>query len=221
MKKVITILVLTAILGGGAVGVTPAPSYAQPMYGYYYPPPPPDPYVAPWVGPNTPWVYYNGDWFLNGILYYFFGPQYGWAPYYAYPPIFIVRPPEWYAPKWIVWYERHPHYWQNFLRVYSYWRGHKHGHRYDRSFYERHHSGQGAGWQEGFRGVKPGRPPEEQKPAPPRVAPREGRPPARVAPPEGRQPGLGGGARETAPKPKKAGPGAPKPEREGPGAALR
>ncbi len=33
-------------------------------------------------------VYYNGDWFLNGILYYFFGPRYGWAPYYAYAPTY-------------------------------------------------------------------------------------------------------------------------------------
>ena len=63
-----------------------------------YQAPPPNAYEQPWVGPNTPWTYYNGDWFLNGILYYFFGPQYGWAPYYAYGPSYIVRPNNWYAP---------------------------------------------------------------------------------------------------------------------------
>ena len=59
---------------------------------------------APYVGPNTPWVYNTGDWFLNGILYYFFGPRYGWAPYYAYPETYVVRPGQWYGPKWQGWY---------------------------------------------------------------------------------------------------------------------
>jgi len=40
--------------------------------------------------------------------------QYGWAPYYAYPPTYIVRPNIWYAPKWNAWYQGHPNYWDNF-----------------------------------------------------------------------------------------------------------
>jgi hypothetical protein len=106
MRKLSFILVLAILLAGGAVTAMSAPSYAQ---GYNYPPPPPDPYATPWVGPNTPWVYYNGDWFLNGILQYFFGNRYGWAPYYAYAPTYIVRPNQWYAPRWNVWYKQNPH----------------------------------------------------------------------------------------------------------------
>ncbi len=72
MKNLTFILVIAIILTGGAVAAMSAPAHAQ--YGYNYPPPPADPYAQPWVGPNTPWVNYNGDWFLNGLLYYFFGP---------------------------------------------------------------------------------------------------------------------------------------------------
>ena len=97
MKKIVFILMTAILLAGGAVAVMSAPSYAQ---DDEYPPSPSDPYAAPWVGPDTPWVYYNGDWFLNGVLYYFYGPDYGWAPYYAYAPNYIVGPETWYAPMW-------------------------------------------------------------------------------------------------------------------------
>ena len=93
MKKLSCILVLAILLATGAVGAMSAPAQAQ---GYIYPAPPPNPYATPWVGPNTPWVYFNGDWFVQGLLYYFFGPQYGWAPYYSYPPTYIERPYNWY-----------------------------------------------------------------------------------------------------------------------------
>ncbi len=109
MKKLITLLMLAILLAGGALAALPAASQAQ-----VYPPPPVRPVATPWVGPNTPWVYYNGDWFLNGVLQYFFGPRYGWAPYYAYPRTYIVRPGNWYAPKWHDWYRAHPAYWNNF-----------------------------------------------------------------------------------------------------------
>jgi len=182
MKKLTFILVIAILLAGGAVAAMSAPSYAQ---GYEYAPPPADIFAQPWVGPNTPWVYYNGDWFLNGILYYFFGPQYGWAPYYSYPPTYIVRPGDWYAPRWLAWYQGNPQYYQQFQQAYPYWRGHREGQRYDQNFYEQHHSGQGGGWQKGFQG-RPAAPaqPGVQRPAPAQVAPREGqRPaPARVAP---------------------------------------
>jgi hypothetical protein len=106
----------------------------------------------PWVGQNTPWTYYNGDWFLNGVLYYFFGPKYGWAPYYSYAPVYVVRPPQWYGPKWNKWYRAHPVYWQNFNRAYPYWRNHRAGYRYNEAFYNQHHHGQGGGWQHGYHG---------------------------------------------------------------------
>ena len=203
MKNLTFILVIAIVLTGGAVAVMSAPAHAQ--YGYNYPPPPGNPYAQPWVGPNTPWVYYNGDWFLNGLLYYFFGPQYGWGPYYAYPPIYIVRPYNWYEPKWRTWYQRNPHYWQNFQQAYPYWGGHREGQRYDQRFYEMHHHGQGAGWQKGFRGAAPKEPPQPGRrgPGPAQVAPPQGpRPaPARVAPPEGPKPGPARVAPPEGPKP--------------------
>jgi hypothetical protein len=153
MKKLALILALAILLGGGAVSAFSGPSHAQ---GYEYPPPPADPYAYPWVGPDTPWVYYNGDWFLNGILYYFFGSLFGWAPYYAYDYSYIVRPYDWYGPMWLGWYSGHPFYWQHFRQAYPYWAGHHEGQRYDRRFYDEHHRGQGGGWQKGFKGVAPG-----------------------------------------------------------------
>jgi hypothetical protein len=172
VRNLILILVIACALTGGAVTAMSTPAHAQ--YGYSYSPPPADPYSHPWVGPNTPWVYYNGDWFLNGLLYYFFGPQYGWAPYYAYPPIYIVRPHTWYEPKWHVWYERNPRYYTNFKRAYPYWVGHREGQRYNLNFYEQHHHGQGGGWQKGFRGVPPKETqPEKRGPGRVEVAPQQ------------------------------------------------
>jgi hypothetical protein len=217
MKKLTFILVLAVILTGGAVGAMSAPSHAQ-VYGY--PPPPPNPYAAPWVGQNTPWVNYNGDWFLNGILYYFFGPQYGWAPYYAYPPTYIVRPYNWYGPRWHAWYVEHPRYYQTFTQKYPYWRGHRYGQRYDQNFYNRYHRAQGEGWQKGFHGRAIERPqPEGRRPGPAQVTPREGpRPgPARVVPPEERRPAP---ARVAPPEGRKPGPAVTHPEGRKPGPAV-
>lgn len=150
VKKLSMILALAILLGGGAVPAMSSPSYAQGIAAYNYPPPPPNIYATPWVGPNTPWVYYNGDWFLNGVLYYFFGKRHGWAPYYAYSPTFIVRPKNWYGSRWNAWYQGHPHYWEGFHKHYPYWHGHRRGHHYDRKFYEKHHHGHGKGWHKGF-----------------------------------------------------------------------
>jgi len=153
MKKVSILLVLALLVTGGALGITSLPSQAQ----FHRPPPGPPPATTalppqPWVGQNTPWTYYNGDWFLNGVLYYFFGPKYGWAPYYAYAPTYIVRPGKWYGPNWNKWYRAHPVYWQNFNRTYPYWHKHHEGYRYDEGFYNRYHHGQGGGWQHGYHG---------------------------------------------------------------------
>ena len=151
MKKLSLVLVIAMLLAGLAAGAISTPADAQGYPAYSYAPPPRSPYANPWVGPNTPWVHYNGDWFLNGMLYYFFGPRYGWAPYYAYAPTYIVRPNAWYGPKWNAWYQRNPHYWESFQRHYPYWHGHNYAHHYDRKFYEEHHHGQGGGWHKGFQ----------------------------------------------------------------------
>jgi hypothetical protein len=151
MKKVSILLVLALLLTGGALAIMSVPSQAQ-FYGTPPAPAPMAPSMAPYVGQNTPWTYYNGDWFLNGILYYFFGQKYGWAPYYAYPPVYIVRPGNWYGPKWQRWYRTHPVYYQRFQRAYPYWHNHHEGQRYDENFYNRYHRGQGGGWQKSYHG---------------------------------------------------------------------
>ncbi len=143
MKRSIAFLVLVILLTGGAIGAMSGPSSAQ---GYYP--------ATPYVGNNTPWTFYRGDWFLNGILYYFFGPKIGFAPYYSYPQVYIVRPNNWYAPGWNGWYQAHPQYWNNFERQHPEWRGHQMGRHYDQNFYNRYHNGQGAGWNKGFQGVR-------------------------------------------------------------------
>lgn len=148
MKKLTILLILAIALGAGMMGAMPGVSQAQ----VYPPPPPPGPVVVPYVGPNTPWVYYAGDWFLNGILYYFFGPRYGWAPYYAYPETFIVRPSQWYGPHWVKWYGEHPVFLKNFQHSYPIWSGHAVGHHYGEEFYNKYHPGHGGGWHRGVPG---------------------------------------------------------------------
>jgi hypothetical protein len=161
MKRLNLIFALAILLAGCATGPTYTPSYdqgyggGQGYGGYNYPPAPQNVSATPWVGANTPWTYYQGDWFLNGLLYQNFGNQYGWAPYYSYPPTYIVRPNNWYAPQWNAWYQRNPHYWKNFEQKYPYWRGHRVGQSYDQNFYNQHHRGQGGGWHKGFQGVRP------------------------------------------------------------------
>jgi hypothetical protein len=152
IKKLSLLAVMALLLAGCATG----PMYT-PSYGQGYAPPPQNLYAAPWVGANTPWVFYNGDWFMNGMLYNYFGPRYGWAPYYAYAPTYIVRPSNWYAPKWNSWYRAHPTYWNHLVQRYPYWRNHRPGQHYDQRFYEAHHRGQGGGWHKGFHSATPPR----------------------------------------------------------------
>jgi len=161
MKRLSLIFAL-AILVAGCMGAPMyTPSYGQGYGGTQgyggnnYPAAPQNIYANPWVGQNTPWTYYQGDWFLNGILHNFFGNQYGWAPYYAYPTTYIVRPTTWYEPRWQTWYQQRPQYWQNFEQKYPYYRGHHAGQTYDQNFYNTHHRGQGEGWNQGFHGVRP------------------------------------------------------------------
>ena len=156
MKRRSLILALAILLAGGGIGAMSAPSYAQGYEGYDYPPPPQNPDATPWVGSNTPWTFYQGDWFLNGVLQNYFGNRNGWAPYYTYPSTYIVRPNNWYEPKWNAWYQHNPHYWQNFEQNYPYWRGHQPGKHYNQKFYNKYHNGQGGGWRQGFHGSKGG-----------------------------------------------------------------
>jgi hypothetical protein len=193
--------------------------YDQSYGDTYNTPPPQKLYSTPWVGPNTPWVFYQGDWFQNGMLYNFYGNQYGWAPYYAYPPTYIVRPNTWYEPRWNTWYQQHPQYRQTFTQKYPYWRDHRHGQRYDQNFYNRYHRGQGE-WQKGFHGRAIERPqPEARRPGSARGAPREGWRPSsgQVTPPEGRRIGP---AQATPRQGQRSGPGqvaSPEGQRIGPG----
>ncbi len=150
MKRSIIFLLLVITLAGGAIVAMSGPSSAQ---GYYMARPVQPVVVQPYVGTNTPWTFYKGDWFMNGILYYFFGPKIGFAPYYAYPQVYIVRPQNWYAPGWNAWYQARPQYWNNFERQYPQWRAHQIGTHYDQNFYNRYNRGQGGGWNRGFQGA--------------------------------------------------------------------
>ena len=141
--------------GRQAIGARPAPSYAQGYAGYTYPPPPQNIYATPWVGSNTPWVFYQGDWFLRGVLFYFSGLNMAGRRITLIRPPAVIRPVTWYEPRWHHWYQGHPQYWQTFQRQYPYWHGHQAGQRYDQNFYNRSHHGQGAGWNQGFHGVRP------------------------------------------------------------------
>lgn len=164
MKRVSKLLILAMIVTGGILGAVPILSQAQ-VFAPAPPPPAPRPVVVtPWVGTNTPWVFYQGDWFLNGVLYHFFGNNLGWAPYYAYAPTYIVRPTYWYAPRWNDWYKAHPVYWTNFQHRYPYWRAHRVGHVYDQNFYNKYHHGQGLGWQKGFQAGAHNSPPPPSRP---------------------------------------------------------
>ena len=161
MKRLSLFFALAILLAGCVGPQMGGPSYDQGYGGYQgqggynYQPPPQNPYATPWVGANTPWTYYQGDWFLNGLLYNNFGNQYGWAPYYSYPVTYVVRPTTWYAPRYQVWYQQHPQYVRTFEQKYPYYRGHRAGQHYDQRFYNTHHRGQGGGWNQGFHGVRP------------------------------------------------------------------
>jgi len=190
MKKVSIMLALAVVLSGAAMGLmTPA------VQAQVYAPGPPQAVMVPYVGTNTPWTFFKGDWFLNGVLYNFFGPKIGWAPYYSYAPAYIVRPTYWYAPKWNNWYRAHPTYWTNFQRRYPYWQGHRPGQHYDRNFYNRYHHGQGAGWQKGYHAeAYHPRPPAGRVNQPGAVGPGhgarpQGQPGHYQTAPAGRQPG--------------------------------
>ena len=183
MKRLAVTLTLALVLAGASVGAMSSASQAQ----VFVPVQPVQTVVTPWAGPNTPWVFYNGDWFLNGILYYFFGNNIGWAPYYAYPPTYIVRPNYWYAPRWHTWYQEHPTYWRIFQRRYPYWHSHQVGQHYNQAFYDKYHHGQGGGWHKGFHaGPQKSLPPAGHKPYPANVGhgngPRPGMQPGQFQP---------------------------------------
>ncbi len=156
MKKVSLILGVAVLVAGVALVAISAPASAQVVVKekhYVYPPPPANPAASPWVGPGTPWVYYKGDWFYKGTLYYDFGPGRGWAPYYAYDTEVVVRPPDWYEPKYEVWYEEHPDVVTTFTRTYPYWSEHRVGVVYDEQFYIKHNTGENR-WRKAWRSLR-------------------------------------------------------------------
>ena len=193
--SILLVITLTVV---GCASPNPGMAPQSPYYGGTYEAPPPQyPSATPWVGSNTPWVYYQGDWFLNGLLYYFYGNQYGWAPYYAYPTTYIVRPAHWYEARWNTWYQQHPQYVQTFAQRYPYWRSHHYGQHYDQNFYNRYTPNQGGGWQKGYHGGPASPQPEGRRQVPPQMSPPEGRRPgpyqesahpSQVPPPERRRP---------------------------------
>ncbi len=142
MKKASILLALIIFLIGGAIVTMSSPVLAQPH----------PPHQGPWTGQNTPWTYYHGDWFKNGVLHYFYGNQHGWAPYYSHRPANVERPGEWYGDKWEHWYREHPKDMENFEHQYPYWRNHQVGEQYNESFYKQHHHGHGGGWQKEYHG---------------------------------------------------------------------
>jgi hypothetical protein len=156
MKRLSFILLAAILLAGAALGALSAPSLAQVIQErvYVYPPPPANPAATPWVGPNTPWVFYSGDWFYKGTLYYYFGPAYGWAPYFAYEPRYISRPSGWYNPRWSAWYKDHPEYVEDLLRVAPYWQKHQIGHVYDEDFYILHQKKGESRWHKAWRELR-------------------------------------------------------------------
>ena len=152
MKKLIILLILAISLGAGMIGAMPGISQAQVV-------PPAAPYAtgAPWIGVNTPWVYYNGDWFLNGILYSF------WPSIWMGPVLRLSRN---------LYRQTRPLVWSEMGQVVSRpsglpgkfparlpnWREHQVGRHYGEEFYNRYHPGQGGGWHHGVPGHGPGRP---------------------------------------------------------------
>jgi hypothetical protein len=157
MKKLGLILALAILLAGGMLGVMSISSGAQErvVTTYQYPPPPLNPLEHPWVGPKSPWVYYHGDWFLKGELYYYYGPKLGWAPYFSFDPSYIKRPAEWYDPRWNAWYEQHPQYWAKFQAAYPWWTEHRMGTAYEEEFYRKHHPGESR-WRRAWRELRRG-----------------------------------------------------------------
>jgi hypothetical protein len=106
----------------------------------------------PWVGPDTPWVFWNNNWYYNGILYAFYGPL-GWWPYGYYANNLIVRNYAWYGPRWNRWYRARPVYWRNFHRHYGngrHWHSSYRGH--DAWRHHRRHGGHGRNLTRGGHG---------------------------------------------------------------------
>ena len=149
MKKISFILMTAILLAGGAVAVMSTHSYAQ---VYEYPPPPSDPSASPWVRSDTPWVYYDGDWFMNGILYYYYGPDYGGPPITLILSAILSDPePGMLRDGWRG-IRGSLLTWRVFNGSILVGRGHRQGQRYSQKFYEQHHGGQGGGWQQGLQG---------------------------------------------------------------------
>jgi hypothetical protein len=137
MKKASILLALAILLIGGIILTVSSPALAQMTSGSQQ---------GPYTGDNSPWTYYKGDWFKNGVLHYYYGNN-RWAPYYSKGPGSVQRPNEWYGEKWQTYNQQHPQNLTNFESQYPYWSSHQVGQKYDEKFYHQHHPEQGGGWQ--------------------------------------------------------------------------
>jgi hypothetical protein len=155
LPKAVFVSLLALCLMGGMVSIAAAQGPGEFVAPGPGPGPGPTPEVqvvavgAPWVGPNTPWVFWNNNWYYNGILYAFFGPL-GWWPNGYYGNNLIVRTDEWYGPRWVTWYRENPYYWDEFHRHYGNghhwhhgWHGHDAWHHWHHhNLHHHHHHGQ-------------------------------------------------------------------------------
>ncbi len=158
MKKLSFIMVAAVMLAVVLQGTISAPALAQSVSveakSYTYPAPPQKPAEHPWVGPNTPWTYYNNDWFYKGTLYYDYGER-GWAPYYSYETTTVTRPSDYYDTKWSVWYQKNPTYTETLIREHPYWKEHHVGTVYNENFYITHDKREGENrWRRAWHELK-------------------------------------------------------------------
>ena len=74
---------------------------------------------APWLGPASPWFWYNNAWWYNGVLYGFYGGAYGWRPYGSITNVVVEQPAYFYNnPKWGSWAQRNPQHGQRWQQQY-------------------------------------------------------------------------------------------------------
>lgn len=74
---------------------------------------------APYLGPMSPWFWFNHNWYYNGVMYGYYGPGYEWAPYGSVTNVVVQQPAHYYNnPQWDSWANRHPEYGQHWQHEY-------------------------------------------------------------------------------------------------------
>jgi hypothetical protein len=73
----------------------------------------------PWLGPGSPWYWWNNAWWYNGVQYGFYGAAYGWRPYGSITNVVVEQPAHYYNnPQWDRWNHSHPDHVQHFHQQY-------------------------------------------------------------------------------------------------------